>query len=1275
MRYIITPNHDYLFIDTHHIVNDGMSNTILLKELNHLYQDKPLPKVEHQYKDYSEWLKHRDLTIQQRYWHSVFNDEIPVLNLPTDYPRPNTKQTNGNMIRYTFNRQLTTEVKKYLQQHNVTDFMFFMSAVMVLLSKYSRQQDIVVGSVISARTHKDTESMLGMFANTLVYRGFPNKDKAWETFLKEMKQVSLEAYEHQDYPFERLVDELIEERDASRNPLFDVMLVLQNNESSYAHFGHSELTHIMPLSTTAKFDLSFIIEEDNGQYVLNLEYCTNLFNQETIEIMGQQLEYLIQTIVTADDLTLAQLSLCSEETKKWIINEINDEETPMLQHHNIVALFEEQVLEKPDSPAICFEDIELSYAQLGQWVDSIIYELKASGVETGQTIALYMQRGIPMIASMLAIGKMGCTYVPIDPTNPQMRTAYILQDAQVSLILLHNTTIDTDLMCIDVSTIQLRDLKFDCIDIVNQQALYIIYTSGTTGNPKGVTINHKNVGNLVLSWYKALDLSGDEVFMQYANYVFDASVWEIYTALSHGHKLVIANDHERLDVRQLEMLIKQKEINVASLPVQVCNMMSNYHIKRLVTGGSVSTPAFVEKVSRYSDLYFNAYGPTEATVISTYWSWTCNNKHSKVNRVPIGKPITNVQVYIMEGDQLCGINEPGELCIAGAQLSNGYINQVEMTESCFEDNPFGHGQLYHSGDLARYLPDGNIEFLGRLDDQVKVRGYRIELSEIENVIISHPDVVDCAVIVEDEKRKSNIVAYYVGDVNKEVDIINKIRKTLPQYMVPNHIRHLEEIPLTKNGKLNRDQLPRELGNHHRYVAPRTYNEQILQQIFCDVLQRNQLSIDDDFFELGGSSLDVMAVVAHLKKYNILINMQDIYQNKTIRHILNEDQNMSGITVKVPDNLSQLNKIIACNQLPIKEPLSKESLGNVCLTGATGFLGAYILESLQTKADKIVCVVRSENSLTATEKLQSNLLCYFDSKKVIQIMNRVDLCVGDFTEDLKLETYQIDTIIHAGARTDHFGETHMFNQSNVESTKHLIKVAQQLNIKFIYISTISIGSIFPESHEDNRFSETDLYKGQVIDSPYTLSKFYGELAVLNAIEGGLNAKIIRVGNLTSSTTGKINMKNMKTNRFSIIMKNLLMLDEVGETVAKSYVEFSFVDIVAQAVVNIAMLSNEYAIFHVFNPYQITIQELLNTFKEENKPITIVDDGTFHNILNEQQMYEVIGLNSSTQAQQPAQIDAAFTNEILRNMGVYWQKLNKGWLCEWHKRIKTIFKEGI
>lgn len=1275
VRYIIAPQTHYLFIDTHHSINDGMSNTILLDELNMLYQGKSFTQAPRQYKDYSEWMTHRDFTPHQAFWHSQFEDGVPTLNLPLDHPRAEQSEAVGHMYRYVMDSTLSHRIQQYIRQHDVTEFMFFLSAVMVLLSKYSRQEDIVVGSVMSARTHPDTEKMLGMFANSLVFRGQPTRDKMWTTFLSEMKQLSLEAYEYQDYPFEQLVEDFVTERDATRHPLFDVMLVLQNNESNHADFGHSRLTHIPPMSKTAKFDLSFIIEETEEGYAWNIEYNTGLFETTTIKNMIEQLSAMIDTIISQEDLAVRQLHARTSESQAWVDTYVNHHEMDYPKDASVIARFARQVQRQPEAEALVFGEESYTYIEVWRWAQDIAQKLQSAGVTPGDVVGIMMTRGSEMIVTMLSAAMLHATYLPIDPDYPVERINFMVEDAAVKVVCSNSLDIDVPCEVFDIPKYfevnEMAPVKLEEAILHEPLApLYLIYTSGTTGRPKGVSISHQNVLNLVYAWKDEIELEASDRILQYANIVFDASVWEIYSSLIMGHPLIIASEEERLDVQKLERLIHEMGVTVASIPVQVCMLMEDYHLRCLVTGGSTSTPALVEHVRPNVDMYVNAYGPTESTVITTAWRYTSNDPCYKV---PIGRPLANIQVYILEDDQLCGVGVPGELCIAGDSLSQGYLNRPELNEASFIDNPFGQGKLYRTGDLARYLASGEIEYLGRLDNQVSLRGYRVELSEIINTINHYPEVRDSEVIMKHHAGEDVLVGYYVASESCDDALRVYLQQYLPYYMIPSYLIRLDDIPLTKNGKVDTTALPDIKLTGHETIAPRNEHEKRIVSVFEEVLNMSPIGIDDDFFMSGGQSLSAMKVVAKLKAYHIQISMQELYQYKTARSLALQLQHHEMPELTLPENITTLNALVRQSDDGNVDYDQSRALGHVLLTGATGFLGAYLLKEVVDACRKISCIVRADDRSRATEKLKENLEVYFEPSHVERMMRKVEVIPGDLTAQLPLDDYCFDTIIHAGARTDHFGEERKFYQINTESTAQLADIALQRQARFVYVSTVSVGGVFESSVTDHTFSEHDLYKSQYLDSPYTRSKFYGELEVLQRVTQGLDAQIIRVGNLVSSAKGMLDMKSLKTNRFSIVMNDLLKLGVIGRSFAHIPVEFSFVNVVARHIHGLVQLkAHPQAIYHIYHPDVLDMQTVLE--HSTGRAFNIVEDNEFEDLLLSQQMYEVIGLNSSQSSYLPAQVVSHSTRKLTTALGLDWPKVTDEWLTEWRAWLLSGFAHG-
>ena len=852
----------YLFFDIHHIISDGMSMAVLIDEFSKLYNGEELKPLRVHYKDYSEWMRTRDLEKQASYWKAQFAEKPPALELPTDYSRPKVQSFRGDNVKTSLTAEDMVQLEEFCKKNGSTEYMVFLSALMVTLSKYSRQEDIVIGSPISGRTHQDTENMLGMFVNTLAMRGYPKKEKTFGQLLRELRDSSLRAYENQEYPFEELVGEVVAHRDVSRNPLFDVMLVLQNNEEVTLQMQGIEMIGTVPMARVSKFDLTFNIIKTDGKYHVDTEYCTDLFKRDFVERLNQHFIQAIRLTMEHTDGVIGEHSLLSAEEQDRILYQFNNTKTEYDREATIVSLFEQQVKKMPDKPAVVYGDKALTYAELNGRANRLARRLRRLGVKPDDFVAMLTERSLEMIVGIFGILKAGGAYVPIDPAYPEDRKQFMLEDCAPKAVVVYGTEINTGIPVID-----LADSEFWTDSIANLKSVnrpndlaYCIYTSGTTGKPKGVMVEHHGVANLREYFIEIQSLSEEDRVLQFASYAFDAIVSELSMSLLTGASLFIVDPISRQDTRTFEEFVKRNHITIAILPPPFVSQLNLEGLRTVITAGSETNRDIVMS-NRHIPIYSNDYGPTEVTVCATYWKHGASEPVPE--KIPIGKPICNKQVYILDGTTLCGIGIPGELCIAGDGLARGYLNKPELTAEKFIDNPYGEGRLYRTGDLARWLPDGNIEFLGRIDEQVKIRGFRIELGEIENGIRKLEVIKDCAVIVrEDPLGDKAIYAYVVSDEKISISEVREaLGRTLPGYMIPAYIAQIETIPVTRNGKPDKKALPNiggQCGN--TYVAPRTEEETTICEAFAEILGVELIGIQDDFFELGGHSLRATKLV-------------------------------------------------------------------------------------------------------------------------------------------------------------------------------------------------------------------------------------------------------------------------------------------------------------------------------------------------------------------------------------------------------------------------------
>ena len=884
-----------LMLDIHHIIADGVSMNILTEEFIRLYEGKGLPKLGIQYKDYAVWqhqlftgesIHARGRAKQEEYWLKAFDDEIPVLNLPTDYPRPTIQSFAGDRITFNTGRELAVGLKNLAAATGGTLYMVLLAAYNVLLSKYAGQEDIIVGSPSAGRPHTDLEGIIGMFVNTLAMRNRPESGKTFKEFLLEVKANALSAYENQDYQFEELVEKLNLKRDISRNPLFDTVFALQNMENVALNIAELQFTPYEFENRVAKFDLTLEATESGEEIGFSLEYCTKLFREETIQKMAGHFLNILREVTAKPDVQLAGIDMLSEAEKRQLLVEFNDIKAKYPKERTVQALFQEHAARRPEQIAVVFEDQQLTYGELNQKANQLALRLREKGVKEDTIVGLMVKPSLEMFIGIMGILKSGGAYLPIDYAYPKDRILYMLEDSRTEILLTQgdlNTGVGFQGEILDLNQAELYRGESNNFSDMNRpdHLAYVIYTSGSTGKPKGVMIEHRSLINLCQWHIDYYQIKHSDKSTKYAGFGFDASVWEIFPYLLAGSTIHVIPEAIRLEPQELNHYFEEQGITISFLPTQVCEEflgLGNRSLRKLLTGG--------DKLRQYVKNNFeliNNYGPTENTVVTT-----CFVTNQAYLNIPIGKPIANCQVYILsQSQQLQPMGVAGELCIAGDGLARGYLYRPDLTAEKFIPNPWKTGErMYRTGDLARWLPDGNIEFLGRIDQQVKIRGNRIELGEIETQLLRHEAIRETVVMDrEDANGSKYLCAYIVTDRELSVsDLRSYLAQELPDYMIPSYFIPLEKIPLTANGKIDRKALPEVVGNLGagvEYVAPRNEKEEILVQVWQEVLKVAKVGIKDNFFNLGGDSIKAIQVLARLNSYDFKLEIKDLFEHPVI----------------------------------------------------------------------------------------------------------------------------------------------------------------------------------------------------------------------------------------------------------------------------------------------------------------------------------------------------------------------------------------------------------
>ena len=910
-----------LLFDMHHIISDGASMNVLIAEFADLYAGvaKPMPTL--QYRDFVAWHQEQQsspaMAEKERYWLDRFADEIPILNMPTDFPRPASRSFYGTRRSWQLSPELTGQLKALAGQTGTTLYTVLLAAYNVLLSRYTAQDDITVGIPTEGRLHSDLREMIGIFVNTLAIRNRPSSNKNFDAFLAEVNENLLAAYENQEYPFELLVERAKVKRDLGRNPLFDTVFILQNVDLRKLPVGDAVLRPYPFKGKSSKFDLTVEAYDYADTMELIAEYRTDLFTEETIDRLLGHFEHLLGQIVARPDQTIGALDLLDQAERQCLLVAFNDSDADYPHEKTITQLFEAQAADRGEEPALLCAGETLSYRGLNERVNQLAWTLRERGVGRESIVAISVGRSFEMIVGMLAILKAGGAYLPMDPDYPPERIAYMLRDSGTKWLLTGqrelehwksgaapgDTPIDTSVQIIDLydgALAQGRSENPGCINTPHDLA-YIIYTSGSTGRPKGVMIEHENLVRLLFNSRFQFRFDAADVWTMFHSFCFDFSVWEMYGALLYGGRLVIVPKQVATDTRQFLHLLKEQRVSVLNqTPAAFYNLVAedgaagdcDLALRYVIFGGEALKPILLKPFwQRYPRTrLINMYGITETTVHVTFKELTAHEIEHNISNV--GRAIPTLKTYILDQNlHLLPIGVPGELCVSGAGLGRGYLNNPALTAQRFVQNPYApEERLYRSGDLAKVLPNGDLEYLGRIDNQVKIRGFRIELGEIESALLQYPGVSEALVIARaSQSGERKLYAYFVaGSTLSASELRSHLSKGLPDYMIPAYLVQLDRIPLNKNGKADRDNLPRydeAVDLTAGYVAPQNETEELLSQVWADVLELPQVGVSDNFFELGGDSLGaIKAVVKISDAFGQTVPLSDLYHHPTVRQM-------------------------------------------------------------------------------------------------------------------------------------------------------------------------------------------------------------------------------------------------------------------------------------------------------------------------------------------------------------------------------------------------------
>ncbi len=1279
-------------LTVHHIISDAQTVNQIAPKLMNFYSsflNNTKPEfIQTSYIDYinseQKYLQSEKYNNDKVFWENLFENSFTSASLTT-------KSVDSSMIFsssrecFTISNEEMNKINNYCRLNNISNYHFFMSVYSLYIGKVTNEKNFVIGTPILNRTNFKEKNTAGMFISTVPFLVNLEENMLFSKFASKIGLETLSILRHQKYPYQSIL-EYIRRQDSSLPNLYNIMISYQINKSNGSINDIPYTTRWTHSNTNMdELDIHLFDINDTGELSIAYDYQLAKYTQEDIVLFHKRILSIIDQIIDNENLLTNNIELVLPDEKDFILNNYNKLiDIPI--DKTVIDLFNEQALKSPDRLALSCYNENLTYSQLNNAVNHLAYYLESNNIKKGDNVCLFFANSIELVVSILAVLKLGACYIPIDVSYPIERIEYIIKNSDCKKILTNSKYIDklTDLnnICLEVNLSFIKDSSNTPCENKHTPDLndlaYIIYTSGSTGNPKGVKISHESLSNYI-SWANREYVHGETTnFPLYSSISFDLTVTSVFTPLISGNAIYIyENTNPQLLLKEI---IDDKKVQIIKLTPAHLTLLQDLAspesiVSKLIVGGDILTNELCENISiafSHPVHIYNEYGPTEATVGCMIYEYTKN----EYSTVPIGIPAANTNLFVLNDDfNLIPFGYTGQLYIAGKGLSKGYVKLPSVTSSKFINCPFlKNALMYNSGDLVKLYNTGLMECIGRSDFQIKINGFRIEIGEIQSKILNYPGIKDCYVAALDMKNSKVLCAYYVPSENiNEKGLKNYLQKALPIYMIPKYYVVLNEIPLTGNGKINKKLLPiPTLDEPNEIVAPQNSVEQVLYDIFCELLQLNELSVTSNIFNYYVDSLVIIKAQTKLYSLGYNINTQDFYDYPTIRqlsaHILsNSDSTSTTVEDDIPD-IANLLKPISTNT----------SFNNILLFGVTGFLGSHILHELLKKTTStIYCIIREKDNLNAIDRFYQKFSFYFPSENIKDYGNRVHLITGNILKDnfnLSSEQYNflgstIDCVINSAALVKHYGKYAEFYNTNIEGTRKITNFCIENTIPLHYISTISVSGYGLVSSPNTIFTEKDFYIGQNYeDNVYVKSKFEAEKLILNACKNNdLCATIYRIGNITNRFSDGVFQQNAKENAFLNRISAVINLHCIPEQLLRFPIEFTPVDYCANFIVSLLtndIRQNNLTIYHLFNQNYLDFNYLIEFLKKNNINVKTCSIEDFENlVLNGTDNYfGIIGYLSNIKNNNLnlVTLDNNYTNSVLKRINLSWPKITEEYL---------------
>ena len=1283
MEIVTTEQDVYLLVDVHHLIFDGGSFDLFLNQLCDLMNGKEIEAEAISYAHFVVDEKAAENSPSYNEAKDFFNKRLGNVEGVTEVPSDLTNPVEQGSVSKTFCKLDFGAMEDFCKKNSLLSSHLTLAAVFYALSRFTNNEQICITTISNGRSDLRIRNTTGMFVNTLALSSQIGEQSVMD-FLKETSQNFDETLTHEKYPFAQIANDY----DLSAEIMFAYQVGVIDQ---YIVNGKRLEIESLELDTP-KFRIAFFIQEKDGVPGVVVEYDNGRYSQSLMQSLAQSVGNAVNAFIRHPEMALQQVSLLDAE-QATVLDGFNQTDVPYDDTQTIVSLFRKQVAQTPDNMAVVYHDKHYTYKEVDAISERIANYLVKQGLGNEDVVSVLIPRCEWMAIASLGVLKAGCAYQPLDPSYPAERLNFMMKDANAKLLIA-----DEELrpivdeyqgeMLLTKDIDQLPTVNCQLSTPITPSSLFImLYTSGSTGTPKGCQLEH---GNLVAfcHWYQRhYGLTANDKVAAYASYGFDACMMDLYPALTCGACVYIIGEDIRLNLPDLNDYFNQQGITHSFITTQVgyqfATNVENHSLRCFAVGG--------EKLSALNPptnyKMYNGYGPTECTIFTTnYWV-----KDYELD-IPIGKPLDNLRLYIVDKRfNRLPIGAMGELWVTGPQVSRGYLNRPEKTAETYIKNPFSddpkHARVYRTGDIVRYLPDGNIQFVGRKDGQVKIRGFRIELKEVEAVIRQFPGIKDVTVQAFDyENGGKYIAAYIVSDEKVDIKALNAfIGEQKPPYMIPAATMQIDAIPLNQNQKVNRKALPAPViqAADHEYVEPANEIEKLFCKIFGDILSMDKIGATDNFFELGGTSLMVTRVIIEADKAGHHIAYGDVFANPTPRMLANF---LTGGAVDEDEearnyNYGPINQILESNTLDTFRNGERQSIGNVLLTGATGFLGIHVLKELIDREDVPViwCMVRAENEEKAERRLKGMLYYYFSNNYNELFGSRLRVINGDVTQEIKVDG-KVDTVYNCAAVVKHFSKGTEIEDVNVGGAANCVKFCLLNHARLIHVSTYSTGgmSINGMPPEDTVYTEQKLYFGQNLGNRYSHSKFISERIVLDAVAlHKLNAKVMRVGNLAPRSTDGEFQINFQTNSAMGRIRVYQMLGCYPYDLTDTPMEFSPINEVAKAIITLSETPQACCLFHPYNNHYVHFGDVLEELSKVTEGPRQVEAEAFNEAMEvakqdpekAKRLSSLLAYQDMAHGQKAVMIspENQYTTQVLYRLGFRWSSTSWDYVDQMLKAI--------